>query len=396
MTDELLKDDPLKKPKKITLLVFVSVLILIMISVFASFHWICTDYFYFRANKKNAQRELEEVRARCIEEESVSKVRLAEMEKRMKGFEQESSKKIKNSELEAQERIKTAEEEAKSRIEVLEGEYTKKRDSLVKEYEKLEQELAGGLAAKKSDIALLLRGHMERFSAKTNDFEIAISRKREELVELKQMIAVLPDLMAQVVAASNAMVVARQQRDVALESERNSQEIYNKWNAKVVSAKTVVAELEDQKNKVLAELQKLQSQTNEAHIAIGMLNGEISVVNTKIVTAKEEFKDVEKSITNAYIRLEGVKKKIELESKRLADVEIVRGEAEKARDTAIEKKREAEKARDKIVMESALKEEQWNTRKAEIESLLKDLNKILEMKSKSVKESDDTVDGRVK
>ena len=396
MTDELLKDDPFKKPKKITLVIFTSALVLLMISVFASFHWICADYFDFRANQKNAQRALEEVQARRIEEENASKVRLAEIEKRVKSFEQESFKKIKDSEAEAQKRITTAEENAKSRIEVLEGEYIKKRDSLVKEYEKLKQELDAALTAKKSDIASLLRGYMERFSSKTNDFEIAILGKKEQLAELKQMIAVLPDLKSQVVAASNAMVIARQQRDVALESERSSQEVYNKWNAKVESAKSVVTELDDRKRIVLAELQKLQSQTNEAYIAIGLLNGEISSFNNRIATAREEFNEIEKTITNAYIRLDGIKKKIGLESKRLADAELVRVEAEKARDTAIEKKREAEKARDKIVMESALKEEQWNTRKAEIESLLKDLNKILEMKSKSVKESDDPVDGRVK
>ena len=50
MSEELLKEDPLKKRKKISMGIFVSVLALLAIGAFASFHWLCADYFTFKTN----------------------------------------------------------------------------------------------------------------------------------------------------------------------------------------------------------------------------------------------------------------------------------------------------------------------------------------------------------
>ena len=106
--EEILKDDPLKKSKKIA--VSVSVLALLTVFTFASFYWVCVDYFNFRANERDARKQLEEVRARYADEERVSKKRLAEVEVKSKAFEEEAAQRAKTSETEAQNRIQEAED----------------------------------------------------------------------------------------------------------------------------------------------------------------------------------------------------------------------------------------------------------------------------------------------
>lgn len=77
--EEILKDDPLKKSKKIAVAVSVSVLALLTVFTFASFYWVCVDYFNFRANERDARKRLEEVRARYADEERVSLTRFTSM-----------------------------------------------------------------------------------------------------------------------------------------------------------------------------------------------------------------------------------------------------------------------------------------------------------------------------
>jgi len=194
MNDDILKDDPLKKPKKITIAAVVSTLALMTVCTFAAFHWICADYFAFRANEVDARKHLDEIRARYSDEETVAKKRLAEVEEKSKASEEDALQRAKASEADAQKRIQEAEQSSKARIEALEKEYSDKRAAKLAEHQKYVDELDESIKAKKSDIAVLLRGFKERYDAKTNDFEQAIASKNAELLELKRTIAMLPDV----------------------------------------------------------------------------------------------------------------------------------------------------------------------------------------------------------
>ncbi len=342
MNEEILKDDPLKKPKKITVAMVVSVMALLMVCAFASFHWICADYFNYKANESDAHKQLDEMRTRYAEEESA---RLAEHKRRS-------------------------------------------------------DELDEALKKKKADIAALLRGYLERFDAKTNDFELTIAGKhaeltgkQAELVEIKRMISILPDVRGQLLSASNSLEAARAQRDSALKDERAAQETYGKWNAKIEVAKAQLDELNERKGVIGRELDALAQETNAVHLTMASLRGQRKTLEAEIETERIKLRNTEGDVKTVTAQLKGVKDQIEVEETKRKTAEVARTKAETALNVALDKKREAESARDKALSEAQQAESRWATRKPEIEGLIKDMERILEMKSNAVKSAEDKKEG---
>lgn len=391
--EEILKDDPLKKPKKITVAMVVSGMALLMVCAFASFHWICADYFNYKANESDAHKQLEEMRTRYDEEESAAKQRLSDVEQKAKDSEAEAVKRAKESEAEAQRRIQAAEAESRDRLAVIEKEFTEKRAEKLAEHKRYSDELDETLKKKKADIAVLLRGFAERFDAKTNDFELAIARKNVELLDIKRMISVLPDVKGQLLSASNALVAARAQRDAVLKEERTVQESYGKWSAKLEAAKVQLNELNVRKDAINKELAALAHTTNEVGLTMVSLQGQIKTLQTKIVAARTELQTAQGDVENAKAKVEGVRGQIEAAEKKRNAAENARMEAESALNAVLDKKREAESARDKALVEASQAESHWAKRKPEIEGLIKDMERILEMKTKALKAAEDKKEG---
>lgn len=382
--EEILKDDPLKNPKKITVAVVVIVIAVMMVFTFASFHWICADYFNFKANEVDARRQLDEIRARYSDEVSAAKKRLKEVEEKTKASEEDALRRAKTSENDALKRIQVAEQSSKDRIRALEGEYSDKRAMKMAEYQKLVDELDESIKAKKNDIAVLLRGYWERYGAKTNDFEQMIANKNAELLEIKRMISILPDVKGQLMVASNALVSARVQRDAALRDERDAQEVYGKWKAKVDAAKSELGELDMRKNKLTSELDSLSRGTNEVCLTMVSLLGQVKNLRAQIATAQMELQAVQGDIESAKSKLGGVQQQVANAEKKCKVAETARMDAEAELSAVLDKKREAESARDKAKFEASQAEAHWAKRKPEIEGLLRDMERILEIKSQSV------------
>lgn len=383
--EEILKDDPLKKSKKIAVAVSVSVLALLTVFTFASFYWVCVDYFNFRANERDARKQLEDVRARYADEERVAKKRLAEIEAKSKAFEEDAAQRAKASETEAQNRIQEAEESARTRIKALEKEFSAKREKKQAEYQRFADELDESISAKKSDIAVLLRGYKERYDAKTNDLELVIASKNAELLEVQRMISMLPDVKDQLLVASNALVAARAQRDDALKDTRTAQEDYGRWRAKVETAQAELDEIKGLRGKLGNELEGLSKTTNDVCLVLLSLQGQVKVLQTKVSMTRSELQTVQNDVENAKTMLAGIQRQIVDAEQKRKTVEVSYAKTETELNAALEKKREAETDRDKALFEAAQAEAHWAKRKPEIEGLIKDMERILEMKSKAVK-----------
>lgn len=383
--EEILKDDPLKNPKKITVAAVVTVIALMMVFTFASFHWICADYFSFKANEGDARRQLDEVRDRYADEVSAAKKRLAEVEEKTNALEEDAHRRAKMSEADALKRIQEAERSSKDRIKALEKEYADRRAVKMAEYQKFVDEVDESLKMKKSDIAILLQGYKDRYDAKTNDFEQTIANKNAELFKIKRMISILPDVKGQLMVASNALVSARVQRDAALKDERDAQEGYCKWNAKAEAAKSELRDLDIRKNKLKNELDSLSQSTNAVGLTIASLLGQVKVLQTKFATAQKDLQAVQDDIENAKSKLDGVLQQVANAEKKRKVAESARVEVEAELSAAQDKKREAESARDKAKFEASQAEAHWAKRKPEIEGLIRDMERILELKSQSVR-----------
>lgn len=382
--EEIFKEDPLTKPKKITVAALVSALAILAVSTFASFHWICVDYFRFKENEGDARKQLEEIRVRCADEEKAVRKHLAAIEEESKASEEQ-----------ARQRAKTSEADAQKRIKELEKEYSDKRAEKMAEHQKLVNELDESIKTKKNDIAVLLRGFKERYDARTNDLEMAIASKNAALLEIEHMISLMPDIKGQLLVESNALVVARAQRDVALKDERAAQEGYGKWNAKIESAKAELDELTGRKGKLEAELESLSQNTNAVGLAIVALQGQVKTLQTKVAAAQESLQSIQGDIEAATSKLEGVRSRIADVEVKFKTAESARAHAEDEMSAALDKKREAESRRDKAIFEAAEAEAHLEKRKLEIEGLLKDMEQVLKMKSQAIKPVDEIEEGVV-
>lgn len=376
--EEILKDDPLNKPKKITVAAVVLMLAILMVLTFASFHWICVDYFSFRANEGDARKQLDELRARYVDEEAAANKRLEEVEEKVKVLEEDARMRANAFESDAQKRILDAEQSSKGRIAALEKEYLDKHAAKLAEHQKLADELDESIKAKKNDIAILLRGYKERYDAKTNDFEQAIASKNVELLEIKRMISMLPDVKGQLLDASNALVAARAQRDTALKD-------YGEWSKKVEDVKAKVSGLDVRKNNLISELDSLVQNTNAVCLTMVSLQSQVKALQEKVTTTRRELQSVQDDVESTKANLEHVQRQASDAEKKRKAAESARVDAEADLSAALDKKREAESARDKAKSEAAQAEAHWAKRKLEIESLLKDMERILELKSQAVK-----------
>lgn len=362
MSEELLKQDPLAKPKKITVGICVVVMSVVMAGTFASMHWILSDYFHFKANESEVRSRLDADRARCEDEEKNSKRRIADAEKM-----------------------------AKQRVEALDLEYAEKRKAKEQEFDDLSKTLKAGFEKQKADFALLLKGYMERFVAKTNDFEKAIVEKRRELNELSHKISLLPDLSAQCVAASNELVLARLDRDDANKAKLKAQEEYSSWQVKAGKAKAEAEQWSAKKTAVAGALADLVSQTNTAVVAMAGIEATKRGLESQIVQKRAELEGVNSEVKAARANVSSINdeiKGIELRrNKAKSDCAV----AEKERDNALEAKRAAESSRDKAVAERQQAEQNrdaagkaYEKRKLEVDGLIKGLDEVLKLKSQQV------------
>ena len=383
--EEILKDDPLNRPKKITVAAVVSMLAILMVLTFASFHWICADYFSFKANEGDARRQLDELRTRYVDEEAAVKKRLEEAENKVKVLEEDARLRAKAFESDAQKRIIDAEQSSKVRIAELEKEYLDKRAAKLAEHQKLVDELDESIKAKKSDIAILLRGFKERYDAKTNDFEVAIASKNAELLEIKRMISMLPDVRGQLQNASNALITARAQRDAAWKD-------YGECRKKIEEIKAELSGLDVRKNNLSSELDGLVQNTNDVCLAIDSLRGQEKALREKIATARRDLQSAQNDIEGAKANLEHVQRQVADAEKKRKTAETARADAEADMSAALDKRREAESARDKAKSDAVQAEAHWAKRKIEIEGLIKDMERILELKSQAVKAANEKME----
>ena len=224
----------------------------------------------------------------------------------------------------------------------------------------------------------MLRGYKERYDAKTNDFEQAIASKNVELLEIKRMISMLPDVKGQLLDASNALVAARAQRDTALKD-------YGEWSKKVEDVKAKVSGLDVRKNNLISELDSLVQNTNAVCLTMVSLQSQVKALQEKVTTTRRELQSVQDDVESTKANLEHVQRQASDAEKKRKAAESARVDAEADLSAALDKKREAESARDKAKSEAAQAEAHWAKRKLEIESLLKDMERILELKSQAVK-----------
>ena len=382
--EEILKDDPLKKPKKISLGFFVVVLSVMMVCAFAAFHWLYADYFVYSANKADALKRLEEIRARHAGVEESAKIRLAEVEERSKVAVADAAKRAKQAEDASRERIKAAEESSQSRMKGLDEEYAAKRKSLQDEFEARRQALESDMATKKQDLAVLLRGFKERFVSQTNDLESAIQSKRQELARFQDLRGQCADLLSQYVTLSNSMMAARLQRSEALKKEREAEDAYNALNGKVGVAKSELEQLSASKDEIGRVIEARKKELSQLKEAIRTKTGEAEALDKKSDLAREGLAKVEVEVKVAKTELLSIKGGI-------TDAKVERDAALKERDDLTKRRndadaacRKAETEKVKVENELAVAEERLRKRKPEIEASIKDLENRLKMKKEEL------------
>ena len=385
--EEILKDDPLKKPKKITLGFIVVALSAMMVCAFAAFHWLYADYFAYSANKTDALRHLEEIRALYAGEEESAKIRLAEVEARSKVAETDAAKRAKQAEDASRERIKAAEESSQNRIKGLDEEYAAKRKSLQDEFEAKRQALEADIAAKKQDLALLLRGFKERFDSRTNDLETAIQVKRQDLARFQDLRDRCADLLGQYVMLSNSLVTARQQRSDALKKEREAEDAYNALNGKVGVARSELEQLSASKDAIGREVETQKKELLQLKESIRTKTGDAEVLDKKSDLARDGLSKIEGAVKAAKTELVSIRDEI-------AAAKVEREAAAKEREDMMKRRsdadaacRKAEAERVKAENELAVAEERLRKRKPEIEATLKELEGILQMKRKEAEKA---------
>lgn len=362
MSEELLKQDPLAKPKKITIGICVALMAVVMAGTFASMHWILSDYFQFKANESEVRSRLDADRTRCEVEEQNAKQRMAEEEQKVK-----------------------------QRIESLDSEYAEKRKAKEQEFDDLSKGLKEGYEKQKGDLALLLKGYMERFAVKTNDFEKAIAEKQRELNELSHRISLLPDLSAQCIAASNELVLARMGRDDANMAKLKAQEECSSWQAKVGAAKAEAEKWSAKKAAVADALADLVSQTNSAAVAVAGIEATKRGLEAQIVQKRSELEVVNSEVKAVRANVSSLNDEIKGIELRKNKAKNDCAAAEKDRDSVLEEKRSAESARDKALAELQQAEQSrdaagkaYEKRKQEVDGLIKGLDEVLKLKSQQV------------
>jgi chromosome segregation ATPase len=384
MSDDILKDDPLKKPKKITVGVCVSVLAVATVATFASFHWVCSDYFRFKHTEQDAIKRLERLVASYAEEEAAARSRLAEVAAKSKESESAAIKKAKDAEDTSEAKIAQSEKRAQERIDAIDSEYEAKRKAKEAEYLSRQADLESEMKAKREEFKQSVFGYKTRFDEMTNALEQVVVSRRAELASLKQQVMDLPDLNKQCSDASNACLAARLQRDSAMAKLREAQDEYNKWSDKAGKAQTACDSLGADKTALQGEISKLTSDKNEIEIALAALQGSEKSVAAKIQESNKALEGVKGSIKEEDAQLEGLRAQVKNENAKKSAAEQSRVQAEKARDKARDEEREALTARDAAQEAKKLSDKQLMDSQADNQRLLDAMSKLLKQKSAEV------------
>lgn len=384
MEASLQKDDPLKKPKKIAMGFFVFFMAMLAIVAFASFHWLCSDYFTFKANEAAARDSLDDARNRVAKEEALALERLANITEKAQNVEKKARERANEAEAAAAARIDDAEKKSSNRLALLEEEYSMKKKRLDEEVAAEIKRLDEELEIKKHDIVVLIKGYMERFTERTNDLERAIVGKRNELAEVKRSVELLPDLQRQCEEAEAALAAAKDNRDLTLQKEREAQISFNEWNGKANQAKAECAEERKKLDAIKKEIDSLAVQTNAAVLDLVRLNAELEAVNIIIAQRRAEVERIKGEIEKGRLLKESLKTEIDCAETARSNAIKQREEALAAAEAARENRREAESARDMAVAEREQAEmardeanRAFERRQVEINELQKSMEELL-------------------
>ena len=314
--------DPLSKPKKLSVAVFVIGMVAVMVLVFAAFHWLYTEYFNFTATKAERMQELSDIKARCAE----------------------------------------TERESQKRILAAADEFSRKWAANEESFKKRNRELEEELTRKKQDFATLIKGFKERFDATTNELASAIQIQNTELQRLMKEKESLPDMSRQYKSISNAVTRAIDERDKAMRLAREAQDTFNEWNGKIGAAKSELSRIETEKVSLQNELQKLESSTNNAALCLSALRNEEKIGRGRLVALAAELQTASNALTTANATLSDIRTDIVTKTSE-------RKIAETARDDAAKAQRDAERKRDNAQGEYEVAENKLEQMRGELEKM---------------------------
>ena len=309
--------DPLSKPKKWAVGLTVCIMILMMLATFAAFHWLYSEYFRFSATKSACVQKLADIRALCSE----------------------------------------TERESKNRIAATEAEFSLKRNALEEEHRNRSKELDEELERKKQDLASLIKGFKERYDSTTNDLYGAILAQKAELKRLSAMNDSLSDVKRQYETESNSFVRAISARDNALRIEREAQDRYNEWNAKIGNAKAQLTQVENKRSNLIDVLSGLEAATNN-------LSVNLSIISRKVTDANAELQTVSNAIRFAAAELSRLRSSV---SKAEEEAKTANNE----RDAAQKDMKAVESARDKAQNECSIAKSSAEAAKTELHGPVK-------------------------
>lgn len=362
MAEDYLKEDPLRKPKKITFAIFVGGLVVLSILTFASFHWLYSDYFTYFANKEDAVKHLADIRGQA-------KVELD----RIDAAQQSSLKQIAVEEQKASQRMKDLETQHTNRIANLDVEYKTKRDQLMQ-----------NLDRKKIDLADVVRNYKELFGKKTNEYETVIAelvgRKNAIQGEIEVLAKKLPEVRKEFQKASNDLVVVTG----SLDARKMTLQSYE---GKIGSLKGTLSEMMANKDALSSELKQLSKSTTDAKVALKEAEGQLNVLTSQdLLSARQQLQAASNEVKRVGSLLSSLKDDVAKYEGEKKEAELAKENAVAARDAALDKKREAESFRDKATAEKELAEKTADDRKKELASLIADEQKRLEDLRKQVKD----------
>lgn len=321
-SDNLLQVDPLSKPKKLAVAVFVIGMVAVMVLAFAAFHWLYTEYFNFTATKAERMQELSGIKVRCAEKER-----------------------------ESQERILAAADE-----------FSRKQTANEESFKKRNRELEEELTRKKQDFATLIKGFKERFDATTNELAGTIQIQNTELQRLMKEKESLADMSRQYESISNALVRARDERDKVMRLAREAQDTFNEWNGKIGAAKSELSRIETEKVSLQNELQKLESSTNNAALFLSALRNEEKIGRGRLVALAAELQTASNALTTANATLSDIRTDIVTKTSERKIAETARNDAAKAQ-------KDAEKKRDNAQGEYEVAENKLEQMRGELEKM---------------------------
>ena len=152
--DASIEMDPHAKAKKAGVALGVIVLAGLAVLTFGLMQVVYSNYFEYKATENLAKERLEELQGR----------------------------------------VREAAARMKARGQELEAEFGRKHDAALEEHEKHVAELSAAYQKKKEDLAVIVKGFVERVQARTNDLNEAILGKERELEKLKEEAARLPNV----------------------------------------------------------------------------------------------------------------------------------------------------------------------------------------------------------